>query len=90
MVKRWAMEWMTARVPTRAGNFPLHHRVHTGSGTHPASYPLSLGIWQPEREADHSPPSSAEVNNAWSYTSTPNTPSWCLVKPQGQLYLYLT
>jgi hypothetical protein len=22
------------------------------------------------READHSPPSSAEVNNAWSYTST--------------------
>jgi hypothetical protein len=23
------------------------------------------------READHSPPSSAEVNNAWSYTSAP-------------------
>jgi len=23
------------------------------------------------READHSPPSSAEVKNAWSYTSTP-------------------
>jgi hypothetical protein len=22
-------------------------------------------------EADHSPPSSAEVKNAWSYTSTP-------------------
>jgi len=26
---------------------------------------------QPGREADHSPPSSAEVKNAWSYTSTP-------------------
>jgi hypothetical protein len=25
---------------------------------------------RPEREADHSPPSSAEVKNAWSYTST--------------------
>jgi hypothetical protein len=24
------------------------------------------------REDDHSPPSSAEVNNAWSYTSTPS------------------
>jgi hypothetical protein len=32
---------------------------------------LSLGVKRPEREADHRPPSSAEVKNAWSYTSTP-------------------
>jgi hypothetical protein len=32
---------------------------------------LSLEVKQPEREADHSPPSSAEVKNAWSYISTP-------------------
>jgi hypothetical protein len=32
---------------------------------------LSLGVKRPEREADHSPPSRAEVKNAWSYTSTP-------------------
>jgi hypothetical protein len=32
---------------------------------------ISLGVKQPVREADHSPPSSAEVKNAWSYTSTP-------------------
>jgi hypothetical protein len=32
---------------------------------------LSLGVKRPKREADHSPPSSAEVKNAWSYTSTP-------------------
>jgi len=25
------------RVPKRAGNFSLHHRVETGSGAHPAS-----------------------------------------------------
>jgi hypothetical protein len=31
---------------------------------------LSLGVKRPGREADHSSPSSAEVNNAWSYTST--------------------
>jgi hypothetical protein len=32
---------------------------------------LSLGVKWPGREADHSPPSSAEVKNAWSYTSIP-------------------
>jgi hypothetical protein len=32
---------------------------------------LSLGIKWPGRETDHSPPSGAEVKNAWSYTSTP-------------------
>jgi len=26
---------------------------------------------QPESEADYSPPSNAQVKNAWSYTSTP-------------------
>jgi hypothetical protein len=59
-----------------AGNFSLHHHVQNGSGAHPASYPwvpgaLSLGVKQLVREADHSPPSSAEVKNVWSYTSTP-------------------
>jgi len=32
---------------------------------------LSLGVKWPGREADHTPQSSAEVKNAWSYTSTP-------------------
>jgi hypothetical protein len=32
---------------------------------------LSLGVKRPGREADHSPPSSAEVKNAWHYNSTP-------------------
>jgi hypothetical protein len=32
---------------------------------------LSPEVKRPGREADHSPPSSAEVKNAWSYTSTP-------------------
>jgi hypothetical protein len=33
---------------------------------------LSLGLKRPGREADHSHPSSAEVKDAWSYTSTPS------------------
>jgi hypothetical protein len=34
------------------------------------------------REANHSPPSTAEVKNAWSYNSTPQYVfmAWCLVK----------
>jgi hypothetical protein len=64
------------RFPAGAGNFSLHHHVQNGSGTHPASYPVGTRgslprVKRPEREADHSPPSSAEVKNAWSYTSTP-------------------
>jgi hypothetical protein len=49
-----------------AGNFPLHHRVQNGSGAHPASYPMGTrgsfpGVKRPGREADYSPPSSAEI-----------------------------
>jgi len=36
------------------------------------SLPCSPGAKRPGREVDHSPPSSAEVKNAWSYTSTPS------------------
>jgi hypothetical protein len=38
-----------------------------------ASGALIPGRKWPGCEADHSPPSSAEVKNAWSYTSTPST-----------------
>jgi hypothetical protein len=57
----------TARVRFPAvQNFSLLHGVQTGSGAHPASYPMATGgsfsevKWQ-EREADHSLPSNAEV-----------------------------
>jgi len=43
---------------------------------------VSLGVKRPRREADHSPPSNAEVKNAWSYISTPQYVflAWCLIK----------
>jgi hypothetical protein len=49
-----------------AGNFSPHHRVQNGSGTQSASYPIGNrgsfpGDKRPGREADHSPPCSAEV-----------------------------
>jgi hypothetical protein len=46
---------------------------------------LFLGVKRPEREADHSLPSSPEVKNAWSYTSTPQYVFivWCSTEAQG-------
>jgi hypothetical protein len=54
------------RLPAGAGNISLHHRVQTGSGSHPSSYPMGArgsfpGVKRPRHEADHSPPSSAKV-----------------------------
>jgi hypothetical protein len=45
---------------------------------------ISLGVKEPGRETDHSSPSSAEIKNVWSYTSTPQFVfmAWCLVKHQ--------
>jgi hypothetical protein len=53
---------------------------------------LSLEVKRPRRETDHLPPSSYEVKRAWRYTSTPQNAfmTWCSVKTQGQLYLYIT
>jgi hypothetical protein len=30
------------RVPAGAGDFSLHHRIQTGSGAHPTSYPKGI------------------------------------------------
>jgi hypothetical protein len=73
-----ATGWMVGfRIPAGTGNFSVRRRVQRGAGAHPVSYPvgirgLSMGVKRPGREADHSPPSRAEVKNAWSYTSTPS------------------
>jgi hypothetical protein len=52
---------------------------------------LSLWVKRPGREANHSPPSSAEVTNAWSYTSTPQYAFrlWCLVNHSDNFTLYV-
>jgi hypothetical protein len=52
---------------------------------------LSLGVKRLGLEADHSPPSSVEVKNAWSYTSTPQYVfmAWCLVKHRDNFTFYL-
>jgi hypothetical protein len=56
--------------------FSFLHVVQTGSGVHPTFYPIGTGgsypdLKRPGCEADHSPPTSAEVKKMWIYTSTP-------------------
>jgi len=68
------------------GIFSIRHRIQTGSGAHPASFPINTGgsypeIRRPGREDDHSPPSSAEIN-ARSYNAISQYVliAWCLIK----------
>jgi hypothetical protein len=57
------------RSPAGAKDFSSILCVQTGSGAHPASYPMGTGgpfpggKARPRRDADHSSPSSAEVVN---------------------------
>jgi hypothetical protein len=46
--------------------FSLFHVIQTGSGAHPASYPMGAGeffpgVKRPGCEADHSSPANADV-----------------------------
>jgi hypothetical protein len=80
-------------------NFSLHHRVQYGSGAHPSLYPMSTGggglsleVKQPGREANNSPPSSAEVKERvelYIHSSNAYSRRGARLKKivQGQLYL---
>ena len=64
-------------VLARARDVPLFQNIQTGSGAHPASYSMGTGVpslvvKQSGSENDHLLPSSANIKNVWSYTSTPN------------------
>jgi hypothetical protein len=57
-------------IPSRGKGFFLLHGIQTGSEVHPALYTVGtrgLFPWEVKQllcEADYSPPSNAEVNNA--------------------------
>jgi hypothetical protein len=67
------------RSPAGAKDFSCSLCVQTGSGAHPASCTMGTGVLspgvkaRPGRDADHSPPSSAEVEN--EYTPLPQSAS---------------
>jgi hypothetical protein len=73
--------WSGVLFPPGAGNFLITTASRPALG--PTQPPiigvrgaLSLKVKRAGRGAGHSPPSSAKVKNAWSYTPLPNTSSW--------------
>jgi hypothetical protein len=60
--------------------------VQTGSGVHPASCTIGTGgpfpgaKAQPGSDDNHSPPSTAEVENEELYFLSTQAPSWCIVE----------
>jgi hypothetical protein len=80
------------RSPAGAKDFSSNLCVQTGSGAHPASCTMGTGVLslglkeRPGRDADHSPPSSAEVVNEYElYLLSPQAPPW---RVAGLLYLF--
>jgi hypothetical protein len=95
--------WLSTETRLRAGRLGFDSRHRRGilfpTASRPTLEPTQLPIQResgapnpeikrPGREADHSPPSSAEVKNAWSYTSTPQHVFivWCLIKQNVRLH----
>jgi hypothetical protein len=62
-------DWAIEVQPPTGADFSSSPCIQTGSGAHPASYPMGTGgsfpggKVRPGRDADHSPPSSAKVMN---------------------------
>jgi hypothetical protein len=62
--------WLSVGIPAEKRGFSLLQNFQTSSGAHPASYSMGTGVVSGDSEVDLSPPSSSEVKNEWSYTST--------------------
>jgi hypothetical protein len=76
-------------------DFSLCHHVQTTSMAHPVPCMKgkgkggsSPGAKSPECKANHSPPPSAKVNNAWNLASIPNTYSFVVFKCRDKFYLF--
>jgi hypothetical protein len=73
---RWALGIFLFTTASRTALGPAQPPIQWVTGA------LSLGVKRPRHEADHSPPSSAEVPQ-YAFMV------WFLIKAKGQLYLYL-
>jgi hypothetical protein len=74
----WYSNRLWAGVQFLAGAKEFSVLIYTGSGIHPASYPMVtrgslLGVKQPGHAADHSLPPSAKVKNDGAKPRLPNT-----------------
>jgi hypothetical protein len=70
---------VSVRIPVGSNMFSVACRPALGPNQPPNQWvlgALSPGVKRPGHEADHSPPTSAEVKKTWIYTTTPHTSSW--------------
>jgi hypothetical protein len=81
-LRRWATHW-SAGVRFSAGTriFSIPYNFQIGSGDHSTSCPADTdgycrGVKRADREANHTPPSSAEVKNNGAIPPLHNTSSW--------------
>jgi hypothetical protein len=99
-VERWATDWTIGvlRFDSQRGLgiflFTTAARPALGPTQPPIQWvpgALSFGVKRPGCEADHSPSSSAEVKNGWSYTSTKSYVFmvWYLVKHRNNFAFYV-
>jgi hypothetical protein len=73
---RLGEEWVGVQVPVGGKNFDFSMLSRPALGpTQPTIQKVlgtvSMKVKRPGYEADHSPPTSAEVKKMWIYTSTP-------------------
>jgi hypothetical protein len=83
---RWGLGIFLFSIASRTALGPTQSLIQWVPGR------LSLGVRRPRREADQSPPSSAEIKERVKlYIHSRNTPAWrgAQLKAQGYLYLYL-
>jgi len=60
--------WNPGSISGRGTNLSFLHRAQTGSGTHPASYPMGNAGSFAGGEAYHIAPSTAQAKNSWTVT----------------------
>jgi hypothetical protein len=81
------------RIPRGRGISLFSKTVQTAPGAHPTSYSIgtrvSPGLKLLERDAGHSTPSSAQVKNEWSCTSTPPICPHGMGRDKFNFYTYL-
>jgi hypothetical protein len=81
VVQCWTMGWTIGGLSPGRGweiLFTTMTRLALGPSQPPMQWEpgaLSLGVMWPGHEADHLPPSSIKVKNAWSYIPPPPPPN---------------
>jgi hypothetical protein len=76
---RFLFNGARVQIPSQPKKFSFFQNVYINSEAYPITHSMGTGVFlrrikRSGREVDHLPPTSAEVKNEWSYTSSPPIP----------------